>query len=173
MQQDDLIRRLDAAEARLRNLEDIERIRQLLAEYGFNADLGRVAPYLADWADDCEYEQGVGRSLKGKQQLRSIIETADSPHKRLLENRSQHLIANLVIRVTGDTAWAEGYSFVLFRKDETNAIWSCAYNQWDFGREGEAWKIIRRRRRAIGDDGSGTDVIHRYLEQADHGPAQP
>lgn len=166
---DDLAERLAKVEARLREMEDVEAIRQLLAEYGFNADLGRLEPYLADWTDDCEYEQGAGRSLKGKDQLAAIM-AADTPHKRLLEMRSQHMIGNLVIRVTGDTAWAEGYSFVLYRDEDANKIWSCAYNQWDFRREGAAWKIARRRRRAIGDEGCGTDVIHRYLEDRHAAP---
>jgi len=165
----ELLARLSSLEARFQALEDEQAIRSLLVRYGFNADLGRLDAYLANWVDDCEYEQGVGRVLRGKPELATIMAPDGGAHKRHLENRSQHMIANVVVQVMGDTAWAEGYSFVLYRSEGGYQIWSCACNQWDFRREAGGWKIARRRRRAIGDDGSGGDVIHRYL--ADQGEA--
>src|SRR6185369_1323602 len=113
----DLEARIAALEGRVRYLEDQEKIRECLAEYGFNADLGRSDNYVAGWTPDGVYD--LDRMyLDGEADLRNMIASPDGFHKTQVENRSQHTVLNLYIRIEGDSAWAEGYSVVFVRQDD-------------------------------------------------------
>lgn len=137
----------------MRELEDRESIRECVARYGFNADLGLADAYVDGFAPEGRYETGAGGTFEGHAQLRQLIAAPDLPHKREVESRgSEHTSPNLFIRIEGDTAWAEGYSVLVVRTGENSyGIYTAGYNRWEFKRDGDRWRITLRRRVDIGD----------------------
>jgi hypothetical protein len=154
--------KFDALEARLRVLEDQEKIRRCLARYGFNADLGRSEEYLALWSEDGLYDLDNGQ-LRGSGPLREMITSPTGPHKSQIENRSMHAVGNLFIEVQGDVAFAEGYSIVWVRGAERHEPRTAGYNHWDFRRQGEGWLLTRRLRREVGGPEWGGETIRDYV----------
>lgn len=151
-------------EARLRLVEDKEKIREVLARYGYNADLGRSEEYVDVWTDDGLYDLGAVK-YAGKDQIREMISSPTGVHKTQIENRSLHTVCNLHIGVEGETAWAEGYSIVFVKGgDGAVKVLTAGYNHWDFVRAGDSWLMTRRLRRDVGGDEWGGETINRYLE---------
>jgi len=138
---------LAALAERVQLLEDREAIRDCINRYGFTADLGLVDEYADNFAPDGVYETELeGRGdIVGRDALRAFITAPGNPG-------SQHLSIDMMIRVDGDTAWAEGYSVTTLRQSEdTFKIHLAGYNHWDFVRVDGGWKIARRSRCTIGD----------------------
>jgi hypothetical protein len=154
--------RVAALEARVRQLEDQEKIRRCLARYGFNADLGRSQEYLDLWAKDGLYDMDGGQ-LKGEGPIWEMISSPTGAHKSQIENRSMHAVGNLFIEIDGDTAWAEGYSVVWVRGPDGHAPRTAGYNHWDFVRDGDGWLMTRRLRREVGGPEWGGETIKSYL----------
>lgn len=144
---------LEALEARLRELEDREAIRDLIATYGFTADLAFDDEYVDQFVPDGEYDTGT-TIYRGHEQLRDFISDPNGAHKRLAVGRgSLHTNVNAVVRVDGDSAWAEAYSVVFVRESAADfGIMIASYNHWDFARSDGRWRIVRRRKTTVGDD---------------------
>jgi hypothetical protein len=162
----DLLKRIEALEARLAVVEDQEKIRRCLARYGFNADLGRSEEYVGVWAEGGLYDLGPVR-YDGKAAIREMITSPTGAHKVEIENRSLHTVGNLFIEIEGRTAWAEGYSIVFVRgPDGATKPFTAGYNHWDFVRDGDDWLMTRRLRRGIGEAEWGGETIKSYLNIA-------
>ncbi|HEY3695860.1 nuclear transport factor 2 family protein [Phenylobacterium sp.] len=157
--------RVAALETRLKLLEDQEKVRQCLARYGYNADLGRSEEYVAVWTDDGLYDLADDTKLAGKAQIRQMITSPAGAHKSEIENRSLHTVGNLFIKIEGDTAWAEGYSVVFVKQADGVRPYTAGYNHWDFARDGDGWLMSRRLRRAIGGSEWGGETIKSYLDE--------
>jgi ketosteroid isomerase-like protein len=155
---------ITALEARLRLVEDKEKIKEVLARYGYNADLGRSEEYVDVWTDDGLYDLGAVK-YAGKAQIREMITSPTGMHKTQIENRSLHTVCNLHIGVEGDTAWAEGYSIVFVKGEGGVKPLTAGYNHWDFVRAGDGWLMTRRLRRDVGGEEWGGETINSYLEQ--------
>jgi hypothetical protein len=155
--------RVAALEARVRELEDQEKIRRVLARYGFNADLGRSQEYLDLWSKDGLYDMDGGQ-LKGEGPIWEMISSPTGAHKSQIENRSMHAVGNLFIEIDGDKAWAEGYSVVWVRGPDGHAPRTAGYNHWDFVRDGDGWLMTRRLRREVGGPEWGGETIKSYLD---------
>lgn len=164
---DGQLRRIEALERRLAVVEDQEKIRRCLARHGFNADVGRSDEWVRAWAADGVYDLGYERH-DGKAELRHLITSPLHNHKLNLENRSVQIVANLIVQIEGDTAWAEGYSIVCTRGPNGNGMVprSAGYNHWDFVRDGDGWLMSLRRRRSVGGEEWGGDTLRSYLKVA-------
>ena len=163
MTTDRLLARLEAVEKRLQIVEDQEKIRECLARYGFNADLGRSEDWVNTWTEKGVYDLGPNSRHTGPDELMyNIIQ--GKGHKSI-ENHSQHTVCNLFIRVNGDTAWAEGYSVVFTLQGTEYKAWTNGYNHWEFEKRGDRWFMTLRYRRAVGMDEWGGKVIKAYLKE--------
>jgi ketosteroid isomerase-like protein len=159
--------RIAVLEKRLAILEDKEKIREVLARYGYNADLGRSDEYVNVWTKDGVYDLDAGK-LEGEAAIREMISSPTGAHKSQIENRSMHTVCNLHIGIEGDTAWAEGYSVVWVKGEDGKAApWTVGYNHWEFRRSGDGWLMTLRRRRDVGGPVWGGDVIKSYLTADD------
>lgn len=149
----DVEQRLAALEERARQLEDLEAIREAIARYGFYADLGLSEEYVRNWTPDGIYDTGPNGVVRGHDELRTLVTDPNGVHKREVEGHgSQHTGVNLVIRVDGDSAWAEGYSIVVISNGaEGYRIFTAGYNHWELRRDDGHWRIAARRRADIGD----------------------
>ena len=155
--------RMDAMEKRLQVLEDQEKIRECLARYGFNADLGRSQAYVDNYTEDGVIDLGPTVRYTGRRQLLEDF-ISGWGHKRL-ENKCLHTSMTFFIRVNGSIGWAEGYSVVLLREGDAYKIFSAGYNHWDFEKKGDRWFLKYRYRRPIGGDEWGGKVIKAYLKE--------
>lgn len=173
-----LIGRLEAMEKRLQVLEDTEKIRECMARYGFNADLGRSMEWVNTWTEKGVYDLGPTRRFVGPDDLLYGVITDPKGHKTI-ENKSQHICTNFFIRVDGNKAWAEFYSVVMVRfkveglkiigaraelESEAFLPWSCGYNHCEFEKRGDQWYLTLRYRRMVGGDEWGGKAIKSYLK---------
>lgn len=157
MPSDDLAARVAALEARLQELEDDRAIRQLLARYGFHADLGRSDAYVELYTEDGAIDSGASRRWEGRDDLRQFI-TNPQGHKSI-EGRCLHLQGNnLVTHIQGDAAVAESYSVVLVREDDGLRLFACNVNRWTLRKVEGHWKIRERLIRSPGTGGF-TEVL--------------
>lgn len=155
--------RLEALEKRVQVLEDQEGIRECLARYGFNADLGRSQEWVNTWTEKGVYDLGPDHKPTGPDELMNKV-IQGKGHKSI-ENHSQHTVCNLFIRVNGNTAWAEGYSVVFVLQNGQYGAWTNGYNHWEFEKRGHRWYMTLRYRRAVGMEEWGGKVIKAYLKE--------
>jgi hypothetical protein len=131
-------------------LED--RLRALEARLCYLEDQEQIRECLARYG----YAADLGRST----------EWLDLCHKSI-ENRCLHTVSNLLIRIEGDDAWAEGYSVVMVRSDDgQHTAATCGYNHWTFQRLHGRWHLRLRHRRGIGGNEWGGNVIKDYQQDA-------
>ncbi len=157
----DVDARFAALDARVRRLEDHERIREALAAYGFAADLGRTDAWVDLWTEDGIYDLDTG-AHGGRDQLQDLIAAPANYHKSI-ENRSQHIAVNPLVRVDGDMAVVEAYRMLVVKQDGEARIAAGAYTRFELVRQGGAWKIRRQTRRLTGGEEWGGRLLRDYL----------
>jgi hypothetical protein len=145
-------------EARLQLHEDERAIAEVLALYGFYADVGDHDAFVALFTDDGAIEliggtpsgeKGDPAVWEGRAAIRHFIDDPDMHMK--IEGRCMHLPAlNLRTHIEGDTADAESCSLVLLEEAGSTSIYGAGFTRWTLVRTGERWLIKRRRRYAIG-----------------------
>jgi uncharacterized protein (TIGR02246 family) len=128
-------------EARLRRLEDLEEIRQLFVDYGYNLDSGDFAAYSRLFADDGEILLGpIGRAT-GPEAIRALMEKTLSGRA----GASYHIIANPIVQLDGDRATSDVMWAVVTRRDDGSADMSMVGRHRDvLTREKGGWKFKRR-----------------------------
>ena len=159
----DVESRIKALEARIAELEEREGIRDCLARYSFNADLGRSEEYVNNYTPDGVIDLSPKMKYAGREQLMDFIASPKGGHKQI-EGRCQHTSVNPLIRIDGNRAWAEGYSVVYLKQGEKYEVFTCGFNHWEFEKKGDRWYLKYRLRRPVGDDEWGGKVIHDYLK---------
>ncbi len=157
----DIDTRLAALDARVRRLEDQRKIREVLAAYGFNADLGRSDAWVDLWTDDGIYDLDAG-AHSGRAQLQDLIAAPANYHKSI-ENRSQHIALNPHIRIDGDTAVVECYRMLVVKPADEAKVGAGAYTRFELVRRGDGWAIRRQTRRMTGGDEWGGRLLRDYL----------
>ncbi len=159
----DLETRIKQLEARVAVLEAQEQIRECLARYSFNADLGRSEEYVNNYTRDGVIDLAPSTKWTGSKQLMDFIGSPGGGHKAI-EGRCQHTSMNYFIRVDGDKAWAEGYSVVYLKKGDKYEVFTCGFNHWDFVKHGDRWLLKYRYRLPVGGEEWGGKVIRDYLK---------
>jgi len=149
---------LKELEARLRRLEDIKELEDLLARYSLTADLGRTEEYVDLFTEDGVMDlidMGLAR-FEGREALREFINgsaAADAAHTAL------HIALPTVFYVDGDDATGEGYS-VMQQRDLSDgfnepgftgvkvpikvSVSHANYSHWTFRRVDGVWRIVER-----------------------------
>jgi ketosteroid isomerase-like protein len=142
--------RMAALEAKVDELQAKDEIRELFNRYGFTADTGDAKGWSEVWAKDAVYD-GAGGRIVGREAFFHSIEDPNGVHKREIEGKgSLHTTGALTIRVTGDTAWAEGATLVWVRNDAGGyRPFTLSYNHWDLRRADGRWEIVHRLSRPV------------------------
>ena len=157
--------RLEQLETRLRAAEDQLEILRLLNSYGPLVDSGSSEPAAALWVDGGGYNFSGGLSggtrLAAPQDLVAMYETAG--HKGLVATGVSHLTATPRITVTGDTAAAVGYSFVVLKEGERWYLWRAAINHWTLARTEDGWRIQERFNRALDGSAESHETMRKVL----------
>ncbi len=154
---------LEALEKRIQALEDREGIRECLARYCYNADLGRSEQWADNFTPDGVLNSGPTHSVKGRAALLNIVANPNGAHKAV-EGRCTDNITNLFIRVDGDEAWAEGYQIGLVREGEERRVLRMGLCHWTFKKQSGRWYIKEKVRREVGGVEWGGKVIRSYLD---------
>lgn len=157
--------RLGALEARLRAAEDQLEILQLLNSYGPLVDSGESRAAAALWTEGGGYNFSGGISggvrIVAPQDLVAMYETEG--HKGLVNTGCSHLTATPRIFVSGDSAEAVGYSYVVLKEGERWYLWRAAINHWKLARTPEGWRIAERYNRALDGSPQSHDTMRRVL----------
>ncbi len=144
----DLTARLEQLEARLRVVEDLAAINQVVASYGPAADSCDGDAVRALWAEGGTYElQGWFYTSD------TMAETVTSDlHHRYVAAGSAHVMSAPKITLDGDRAVAVNHSRVFVHEGDRWIVDRAAANRWDLERTEEGWKVRRRVNRLL--DGS-------------------
>lgn len=129
--------------ARLRNVEDREAIRNLIASYGPYADTGDADGVASLWTKDGTYAVGGMGEAEGAEEVGALI--TGPLHLDLMAAGCAHILTSPVIELNGDLASARCYS-VVFRRDD-DGRWSAvrvSANRWALVRSGGRWLVCRR-----------------------------
>lgn len=161
--------RLQELEARLLAAEDRLAILNLLSEYGPLADSG-MADAAADlWCENGGYSfsdpSGTGDlRLSAPEPLASMLRT--DAHIAMVQSGSGHLTAVPTITVSGDTAEAVGYTFVVRRNDLGWFVWRAAVNHWTFARTAAGWRVAEKINRALDGSPASREIMWRVSGMA-------
>lgn len=141
-----------ALERRLGAFEEREAILDAIDRYCLAVDLRQDETFLGNLTEDCEIDLGDSEQEKWQGQagvqrfLAEVVGPKKSPH----QFRGLHLSGRLHIEVQGETASAEGYSFVIGLQKGALAVTAAGFNHWDLRKGKNAWQVQRRRRRGLG-----------------------
>lgn len=134
-----------SVEERLRRMEDVEAIRNLLVAYGRNFDKRDFAAYANLFAKDGVWVGGTGaaQSYQGPDAIRAMGEKGYPPS---VFPGAYHLMSNFAIELTGpDTAQAwSRWTFVVNGVHNEPVIFRGGFYEDAFVREDGRWKFKRR-----------------------------
>lgn len=168
----ELVERLTAVERRLHDLEDEKQIRELLSRYGYYADAMLDDEYFDLFTDDCVMDVSTGRGddpyallrWEGLEAMKEFmaVRTAGNGGDGFYGHSLHMQGNNLSIRLDGDAAVANNYSFIFHQDGSQLKIISASINEWHVVRLDGRWKIRQRRRRMVG--APDTAVVLRATE---------
>ena len=138
--------RLNALEARVRELEDRAQIFQLMAAYGPAVD-SRDGATLADlWTEDASYDTD-GYIFDGRKQITELVDLPT--HQDYVAAGSAHVISMPHLTIHGDSAVATGYSRVYLGDGNAHKVARTSANRWVFERTADGWKVKYRVNRRL------------------------
>ena len=132
--------KLDALNARITRLEDLNAIERLQKVYGYFVDKGQWTQLSELFADDSTLEIGGRGIFVGKKRVLEYMHGAfgpDGPKEGLL---AQHMQFQPIADVSpdGKTGWVRSRAFVM-----SNAGWGLPLYEDEFVKEGGVWKFNR------------------------------
>lgn len=120
----------------LRELQDMEAIRQLTARYNFAFDTRNAAEWVKCWTEDGYFERyNSFPRARGHAELRELANTFAVDGK--------HVNSDFVIKINGDTAEQECYSLYLDMKPPCTVSMFGTYRD-NLVRTSEGWKFSVR-----------------------------
>ncbi|MFC1981826.1 nuclear transport factor 2 family protein [Chloroflexota bacterium] len=154
----ELAQELKVLKQKLQVLEDKEAIRDLLARYCYSADFNRTDAFLDLWTEDSTFDvvEEWGGPRKGKEQIRHLLN--EQPQQVAINNRSQHLMLDLLIKVDGDTATATGYCVVNVRWQGGFGLFRCSVRNFRLRRVNGRWLVHETATRLIGEPESSSII---------------
>lgn len=143
---------------RVRELEDREEIRNVIASYGPAVDRGDSIEAANLWAPDGTYDvDGYGIST-GRAAIKTLL---DGPHhQQLIAGGAAHFLSPVKLEVTNDIAIAVGYSCVFQWNGEAFNAVRISANRWTLERNEGAWHVTGRINRLL----SGSAAAQAILE---------
>ncbi len=142
---------------RIRRLEDIEAIRNLVASYGPLADIGDAQGVAALWTEDGSYSVGDFGDAKGRDHIAALI--LSDTHQHLLTAGCGHILTTPHITLDGDSAIAVNHSVVLRHTGGSHEAWRVSANRWELVRTDNGWRVQHRVNRPLNGDSAARDVL--------------
>ena len=141
--------RLQALEERIRHLEDLNEILQVMASYGPCVDSGSARSATELWTEDGTFDVDVG-VWNGRAEIEGMLTSDMAVTNRA--NGCAHVVSMPRVIVDGDAAVATGYMSFIQRQGGSHDITRQTANRWDFVRTAEGWRVQTRTNRLL--DGS-------------------
>ncbi len=165
----ELLARVAQLERQVERLTDERMILELLARYGFNADLARDEEWLALWTADGRFEvqrpddfhdpalRG-SRRFDGADGLRAFITDPEAHHGPGYGRRIHVQALNPVIHIDGAEAVVNDNWMVLLRDEGQVKVLAAGNDQWRVQKVDGQWRFVERRICHIGSPGYLTNV---------------
>ena len=136
--------RLQALEARVRELEDRDALAQLVASYGPAVDSGSADAAADLWADDGVFDVVPYFALVGHDGIAGMVN--DEGHQSLIHNGCGHVLTAPKLAIDGDAARGWNYAFNIRWDADADRFWIArlSANEWEFRRDNGAWRVVRR-----------------------------
>ncbi len=141
--------RVNALEARVRQLEDHLAVMRLINSWGPAVDTGSSQEAADLWDEHGVLDSDLSR-LEGPAAVLAMVES--DGQQALIRQGCAHVQSAPVITVDGDTATATAYSQVFLHTEDGPDVWRVSANQWECRRTPEGWRLTQRLNRSI--DGS-------------------
>jgi hypothetical protein len=134
----------DAAEARLRKLEDVEAIHTLLVHYGRTLDKRDFKAYGSLFAQDGSWKGGMG-SATGPDAIAKMVAAGFDRMDPSLYQNSYHVMTSFDIEVNGDTstAWSR-WTWVVVGANGKPQTERAGHYEDTLVRERDEWKFKSR-----------------------------
>jgi uncharacterized protein (TIGR02246 family) len=131
--------------ARLQQLEDIEGIRTLFADYGRTLDDRDFAAFSQLWATESEFAGGAGNVALGPAAIGALLEKLIEGNFPDSAGTNAHLFFNERIQLDGDAATAVSKGGFMVASAENQPVMSILATYEDqLVREDGRWKFARR-----------------------------
>ncbi|WDF74320.1 nuclear transport factor 2 family protein [Novosphingobium sp. KACC 22771] len=147
--------------ARLRRLEDLEAIRDLIAHYGPMADAGASEGIAALFMPDGSYTITGFTEAQGREAIGALLDTPS--HRQLMRDGCAHLLGPVTIKLNGDHATATGHSVVFHHKGSEFVVFRVAANRWYLQRAKDGQWAVARRENALLD---GSEAARQLFQPA-------
>jgi hypothetical protein len=136
--------RVAELEARVRVVEDLHQLAQLVATYGPAVDSGSADAAASIWADDGVFDVVPYFELVGHVGIAGMVSGAG--HQALIANGCGHVLTAPRIEVDGDAARGWNYAFNIRFDADADRFWIArlSANEWHFRREPKGWRVVRR-----------------------------
>ncbi|GAA4820898.1 nuclear transport factor 2 family protein [Nocardioides caeni] len=150
--------RIAALEARLRHLEDVSAISQLVASYGPLVDAGDAERVAALWTEDGSYDV-EGWHMASRAEVAAMVRS--EAHQGLIGNGSSHFLgpAHVTIGADGDTAVAVCESVLLVQHKGHPVVARIGANLFELVRTPDGWQTTRRTTRGLDGSQGARDLL--------------
>jgi len=134
----------DAAEARLRKVEDVQAIQSLLVHYGRELDKRDYKAYGALFAQDGSWKGGMGTAT-GPDAIGKMVAAGFERMDPALYTKSYHSMTSFDVTVNGDTATAwSRWTWVVVGADGRPRVERAGHYEDTLVRERGEWKFKTR-----------------------------
>ena len=131
-----------ALEQRLTALEDAQHIRDLITRYGRLADAGHADAVAQLWTADGSYEVTGFATATGHAEIAALI--TGPVHQALMADGCAHVMGQVDVELSGNTATARGHSVVLRHSGGAFEVYRVSANCWTLTRTAEGWRVSHR-----------------------------
>jgi hypothetical protein len=158
--------RLDALEARVRELEDRDALAQLVASYGPAVDSGEAAAAAALWSENGVFDVVPYFELVGHDGIAGMVN--DEGHQSLIHNGCGHVLTAPKLSVDGDHARGWNYAFNIRWDADADRFWIArlSANEWEFRRDGAEWRVVRRTNINLDGDERPRELLRHSTESS-------
>lgn len=144
----DMETRLAELERRLAYQEDLRAIEDLMYEYGYSFDDGRMDDFINCFTEDCEgYYLPFAQGFSGHDGIVKFGEAVKGKFPRITE--TFHFTVSPIIRIEGDYARSRWHwmnpSTVENSPGEWVSAWQFGIYETEYRREPDGWKIHRHK----------------------------
>lgn len=141
---DDLRTAVESLQARVRQLEDVVEITQLVAQYGPDVDSGSADATAALWTDDGTFDAVGAIEMRGRDEIAGMVRS--DGHQSLIRNGCGHVLTSPHVVVRGDEARGRSYALNIRWDADADRFWVArvSANTWRWVRTADGWRIAER-----------------------------
>jgi SnoaL-like domain len=153
--------RAGSIEARLKRMEDLFEIQQLLAKYGPSADCCDYELLDGIWAEDAVYDVGGLGEFSGREGLHDAY--SSDFHQRMIATGCGHISTVPYIVLDGERASATHHAMLYEHRDGQFVLTRLSASRWLFRRFSDQWRVERRTNRLLNGDAAAR-VLFSHIE---------